>query len=989
MTNERWRQVEDLFHSALDCAPKDRAAFLDATCVDDPALREQVEGLLESFDEAGDFIETPLVDDSLSSRAKTPSPSESVIGRKIGNYDILSLIGAGGMGEVYLARDARLDRQIALKILPAQFTQDPAQVERFEREARAASALNHPNIITIYEIGQEGDLHFIATEFIEGRTLREIIASERIQLRESLGIAIQIAGALQAAHAAGVVHRDVKPENVMARGDGLVKLLDFGLAKSIEDRGTERQRDRGTEGQRDGENGKATFSPSVSQSLRPSVSPSLCPSQRTDPRMLMGTLAYLSPEQARGDKVDHRTDVFSLGVTLYEMVAGARPFSGANSGDILDAILNREPEPIAIGESSAELNRIIGRALKKDRRARYQNAGDLRDDLQRLARQIEAAEETGFGKKSRPRWWSGALTKAAALAAVIAVAMVAWVVWRSVASKPGDVSTPGPSPWIDAVSTKLTGYPGHEMFPSLAPDGRSFIFSRYRDNQYDIFLQRVGEAEARNLTADSDEDDWMAAFSPDGSRIAFRSERDGGGVFLMDADGGNLRRLTKEGFNPAWSPDGKEIVYATSAANSPHARNNARSRLLAINVETRERRLIDIGSGKDAVQPSWSPNGARIAYWGLRDTDRDIWTVPVGGGEPAPVTNDEATDWNPVWSPDGKYLYFASDSHGAMRFWRLPIDQTTGRVIGEREAVTGAGAESWHPTFSRDGKRLAYVNYIVKENIQRVGFDPQKGVVVGAMTPITSGERRVTAPELSPDGQWLAFYTFGSPQEDLFVARRDGSESRQLTNDRRRDRVPRWSPDGKRIAFYSDRSRNYEIWAIDLEGGGLGRLTNCAPDNCFYPAWSPDGTRLAFYKAGVNTFITELDKQSGGQTPLPSRADDEGHFELWSWSPDGQKLAGVWQGGKSSGVFTYSFATRRYERITDFGSDPVWLSDNHRLLFISRHKLYLVDTRAKQPRVILSPAPLRVSLATPSRDDRLIYLSVISPESDIQMLSLK
>src|SRR5262245_10804949 len=875
MTSGRWRQVEDLFHSALDRAPRERAAFLDAACADDRALRLQVEGLLESFDEAGDFIEKPALDDALPSSKKPPTPSESLIGHKIGNYEILALIGAGGMGEVYLARDARLDRQIALKILPAQFTQDPAQVERFEREARAASALNHPNIITIHEIGREDDTHFIATEFIEGRTLREIIAAGNLQLRESLKIAVQIAGALQAAHAAGVVHRDVKPENVMARGDGLVKLLDFGLAMPAEESGRVRERESEREGEPES---------SSSPALPLSRSPNHPLSQPTDPRMLMGTLAYLSPEQARGDRVDDRTDVFSLGVTLYEMVAGARPFSGANSGDILDAILNREPEPIAIGESSAELNRIIGRALKKDRRARYQNAGDLRDDLQRLARQIEAAEEIGFGKGSGPRWWSGALTKAAALAAVIAVAMVAWVVWRAVALKPGDVSTsrtsPWPSPWIDAVSIKLTGYPGHEMFPSLAPDGRSFVYSRFRDNQYDIFFQRVGDAEARNLTADSDEDDWMAAFSPDGSRIAFRSERDGGGVFLMDADGGNLRRLTNEGFNPAWSPDGREIVYATSAANSPHSRNNARSRLMAVNVETRERRLIDTGSGKDAVQPSWSPNGARIAYWGLRDTDRDIWTVPAGGGEPTPVTNDEATDWNPVWSPDGKYLYFASDSHGAMRFWRLPIDQTTGRVIGEREAVTGAGAESWHPSFSRDGKRLAYVNYIVKENIQRVGFDPQKGAIVGAMTPITSGERRVTAPELSPDGQWLAFYTFGSPQEDLFVARRDGSESRQLTNDRRRDRVPRWSPDGKRIAFYSDRSRNYEIWVIDLDGGGLRRLTNCAPDNCFYPAWSPDGTRLAFYKSGVNTFITELDKQSGDQTPPPSRNDDAVHCEF-------------------------------------------------------------------------------------------------------------
>ncbi len=409
MTSGRWRQGEDLFHSALDRAPRERAAFLDAACADDRALRLQVEGLLESFDEAGDFIEKPALDDALPSSTKPPTPSESLIGHKIGNYEILALIGAGGMGEVYLARDARLDRQIALKILPAQFTQDPAQVERFEREARAASALNHPNIITIHEIGQEGDLHFIATEFIEGRTLREIIANERIQLRESLAIVIQIAGALQAAHAAGVVHRDVKPENVMARGDGLVKLLDFGLAKPAEGDCGLRIADCGL---RVDKTPNLDFESTVERTHKSAIrNPQSAIPQRTDPRMLMGTLAYLSPEQARGDKVDHRTDVFSLGVTLYEMVAGARPFSGANSGDILDAILNREPEPIAIGESSAELYRIIGRALKKDRRARYQNAGDLRDDLQRLARQIEAAEETGFGKKSRPRWWSGALTK--------------------------------------------------------------------------------------------------------------------------------------------------------------------------------------------------------------------------------------------------------------------------------------------------------------------------------------------------------------------------------------------------------------------------------------------------------------------------------------------------------------------------------------------------------------------------------------------------
>ncbi|HKQ92331.1 MAG TPA: serine/threonine-protein kinase, partial [Blastocatellia bacterium] len=235
MTSERWRQVEDLFHSALDRAPGDRAAFLDAACAGDGTLRLQVQGLLESFDEASDFIEKPIVDDSLSSKSRKSPPSESLIGHKVGNYEILSLIGAGGMGEVYLARDARLDRQIAIKLLPAQFTADPAQVRRFEREARAASALNHPNIITIHDIGREGDTHFIATEFVQGRTLREIIDGKKMESPEALGIAAQIAGALAAAHAAGIVHRDIKPENVMVRHDGLVKLLDFGLAKPVED----------------------------------------------------------------------------------------------------------------------------------------------------------------------------------------------------------------------------------------------------------------------------------------------------------------------------------------------------------------------------------------------------------------------------------------------------------------------------------------------------------------------------------------------------------------------------------------------------------------------------------------------------------------------------------------------------------------------------------------------------------------------------------
>ena len=416
MTSERWRQVEDLFHGALDRAPRDRATFLDAACADDRALRLKVEGLLESFDEAGDFIEKPVLDDALPSSSKTTTRGESIIGHKIGNYEILSLIGAGGMGEVYLACDARLDRQIALKLLPAQFTADPAQVRRFEREARAASALNHPNIITIHDIGREGDTHFIATEFVQGRTLREIIEGKKMESPEALGIAAQIAGALAAAHAAGIVHRDIKPENVMVRRDGLVKLLDFGLAKPVEESGRGRERESEREGEPESSSSPAL---PLSRSLTPPLS------QMTDPRMLMGTLAYLSPEQARGGAVDHRTDIFSLGVTLYEMVAGTRPFSGETPSEALDAILNREHGQLATEHPGLEY--VIKRSLAKDREARYQTAGEMQADLQRLARELVSvsADMTSFQRRP-PALWRSRRAKAAWAFVGMAALIIIW-----------------------------------------------------------------------------------------------------------------------------------------------------------------------------------------------------------------------------------------------------------------------------------------------------------------------------------------------------------------------------------------------------------------------------------------------------------------------------------------------------------------------------------------------------------------------------------
>ncbi len=363
MTPERWQQIEQLYHSALERKANERAAFLAEACADDEALRREVESLLRCDARAENFIEAPALE--VAAQWHAEEQTQSMIGRQISHYQILSLLGAGGMGEVYLAQDTNLRRKVALKLLPAQFTANENRVRRFVQEAQAASALNHPNIITIYEIGQVEGRRLIATEFIDGQTLRQQMTGARLKLRDTLEVAIQIASALAAAHAAGIVHRDIKPENVMVRPDGLVKVLDFGLAKLTEAQATELDKE----------------APTVVK-----VS--------TDPGTVMGTISYMSPEQARGLEVDGRTDIFSLGVALYEMLTGRAPFEGTTTADVIAAILDREPPPLSqySTDAPAELQRIVTKALRKDRDERYQGIKDLLVDLKSLKQDLELAE---------------------------------------------------------------------------------------------------------------------------------------------------------------------------------------------------------------------------------------------------------------------------------------------------------------------------------------------------------------------------------------------------------------------------------------------------------------------------------------------------------------------------------------------------------------------------------------------------------------------
>ena len=364
----QWQQVEEVYHAVLALPLDKRTAYLEQACAGDATLRREVESLLGYDAQAADFIKQPAVD--FAAQAFAEEQSTMQMGQRISHYQLLSRLGKGGMGEVFLAQDTSLKRQVALKLLPKQFTADAERIQRFEREARAASALNHPNILTIHEIGQTDETHFIVTEYIEGETLRQQMKATRMNLATALDVAIQIATALVAAHEAHIIHRDIKPENVMMRRDALVKVLDFGLAKLVEMRNADF-------GMRN-ENAETLV-----QSPDGNPQSAIRNPQSTMSGIVMGTPRFMSPEQARGEKVDARTDIFSLGVMLYEMIAGRAPFSGATPSEVMAAILRDEPPPLT-ADMPPELERIVSQALRKERGARYQTATDLLIDLQGL-----------------------------------------------------------------------------------------------------------------------------------------------------------------------------------------------------------------------------------------------------------------------------------------------------------------------------------------------------------------------------------------------------------------------------------------------------------------------------------------------------------------------------------------------------------------------------------------------------------------------------
>jgi serine/threonine protein kinase len=778
MDPARWRRVEEIYQAAAERKPEERAAFLAVACAGNEDLRREVESLLAQ----------PSAHGMLDRPAWEPEAARLTAGQQVSHYQIQEKIGEGGMGAVYRAYDTQLRRPVALKVLPPEYASDPERRERLLREARAASALNHPNIVNIYEVGSDNGVDFIAMEFIEGKSLGDIIPAKGLPLGRALDYAGQIASGLAKAHAAGVIHRDLKPGNVMLTPDGLVKLLDFGLARRVE-LGEEHDTTLTVEG------------------------------------AILGTPAYMSPEQAQGSPVDVRSDVFSFGSVLYQMVTGRRAFEKDSHISTLAAVVEEEPRPLP-SSVPRDLEKTIARCLRKDPERRFQSMADVRVALLELKEESESGRlpEAATAPARRRAWrWAGV--------AVLVLALLAtglWLIERRA------------TPLLQPSIVQVTTYPGSQIDPSFSPDGKQIAFSwdGEKGDKFSIYVKLLGETNALRLTT-SPTGDYYPAWSPDGKRIAFRRMGSDGGIYTVSPLGGPERKLTglATSYQMSWSPDGKWLAMSS---NTREDRG-----IFLLPVEGGEpRRISNPKPPAFDRSPAFAPDGHRLAYAGCTsqyscDVDvQELGSGYLGQGSPRQITRQGVAILGLTWSRDGDSLiYSASHSAAGLPYlWRTGIDS---RQPPQRLEI--AGPMAYCPSASPTASRLVFYRLLVDCNIWRYHMN-------GGMEPFIVSSLGEVGPQFSPDGTRIAFESIRSGEGDeIWVAQADGSKPVQMTNGLgRRQGSPSWSPDGRWIAFNSQRQDGqWGVYVMDAAGSAPRRIT-FGPSNEVMPFFSRDGKWLYF-----------------------------------------------------------------------------------------------------------------------------------------------
>jgi Tol biopolymer transport system component/tRNA A-37 threonylcarbamoyl transferase component Bud32 len=760
-------------------------------------------------------------------------------GQMLRHYRIDSKLSEGGMGVVYKAFDTHLDRPVAIKVLRPEAIADPERKRRFVQEAKAASALNHPNIITIYDIDQEQGVDFIAMEFVDGATLERLIPRQGMRLGEVLHYAIQIAGALARAHAAGIIHRDIKPANIMATADGHVKVLDFGLAKLTEVPETDTE--------------VLTAPIKATEATR------------TAEGTILGSIAYMSPEQAAGRKIDARGDIFSFGSVLYEMVTGRRAFQEDTKISTLAAIMHKEPAALreAAADTPRDLEKIIARCLRKDPARRFQHMDDVKVALEELKEESESgklAAEIAQPLATSGRKLPPVLLLAAGGAVVIALAAAtAWWIGRSKA--PPTPSTAG--------LVRLTSDAGLTTDPALSPDGTLLAYASDRagEGNLDIWVRQVSGGEAIRLTNDP-ADDSEPVFSPDGSKIAFRSERDGGGVYVMSALGGEARRIARYGRRPRFSPDGSQIAYTVGDLQP-----TAGGKSFVVASEGGQPRQIQPDFFQ-VVAPIWSPDGGRLLFVGLRDQnvlESDWWVAPANGGTPVRTGAFEtfrqhrlSVPFLPcLWWAGGSGVILSTRSGDAVNLWQLPISAQTWQVNGALRQITfGAGLEV-QPTVA--GQRIAFSVLSEKASVWSLPVDANAGKVLGEMARITESGDSDTAPSISADGKKLVF-SRGAPRRDLWL--KDLASGRERLLAAATANLGQIAPDGSRVVFDKTESQKLALYVTPTGGGEAERIClDCRVPN----GLSYDGKKV-LYEVLAARAVVLVDAASGQKTEILKHA---------------------------------------------------------------------------------------------------------------------